>query len=139
MRYCSYMGTQKLRCSIFKTAGFATKNMSVSQNWWDKYCTSGAQFQCPNYKKLRQMQEEQRRSKGSKLSSHSVSDNNVYQHSVKSKQNLNPQTQKQTKKVIYNPVHAHGGVAPHYCEKPWRSSDLRFRVIKSLFYLKPWK
>lgn len=38
----------------------------------------------------------------------------------------------------HNPVHAHGGKAPHFCEKPWRTGDLRFRVTVSEFYTRPW-
>ncbi|WP_238442537.1 hypothetical protein [Desulforamulus reducens] len=113
--------------------------MNVSQNWWDKYCTSGAYLQCPNYKKLREMQEEVRRSKGSKLINKETGYNNGYQN-ANFNQGLNQRVNvKYLKKIKINPVHAHGGIAPHFCEKPWRSTALRFRVIKSLFYLKPWK
>nr|WP_315990065.1 hypothetical protein [Desulforamulus aquiferis] len=45
---------------------------------------------------------------------------------------------KNPKAKVKTAVHAHGGQATHYCERPWRSADLRFRVSKSEFYNRPW-
>lgn len=130
-------------CNALRNAGFATSTITVSESWRDKYCTSGKYLQCSNLKAASEMKDENKKGKGDRLENK----DSGYGHppgklanSGNAKPAVNPKgSDKNKKKGTPDPVHAHGGVPPHYCEKPWRSSGLRFRVIKSLFYLKPWK
>ena len=129
MRNCPH-ATGVCACDALRSSGFARTSVSVPENWWNKYCVSGRYSQCPNLNAAQDMKEERRRSTGARLGE---------KENSKAAPNLNALKFKQTKNNKTTAVHSHGGEAPHFCEKPWRSSGLRFRIIRSLFYLKPWK
>lgn len=87
-------------------------------------------------KAAQEIKDERRKGKGGRLSGSASSSSEPLGQSAAKPLN---QPIRKVKTQKPNPVHAHGGKAPHFCEKPWRSLSLRFRVEKSLFYSKPWK
>lgn len=130
MKLCPY-ATGLFGCSALKSVGYASSNITISESWRNEYCTSGKYQQCPNLKTAQDMKKNSTKSKGGRLSTSSDAAKNPFFSK--------PKPSKEKTPGKFNPVHAHGGVPPHFCEKPWRSSSLRFRVSRSLFYEKPWK
>ncbi|ABO51475.1 hypothetical protein Dred_2972 [Desulforamulus reducens MI-1] len=141
MKLCPY-AARLYGCNALKSAGYASDTITVSESWRDQYCTSGKYQQCPNLKSAHQMKGQRGHGKGGYLPNQpkeipSTGYNRPASKGYATNQKASVKSPK--KKQEFNPVHAHGGVTPHFCEKPWRSPDLRFRVIRSLFYIKPWK
>jgi len=123
-------------CGVLLNSGFTKEAVYVPENWWDKYCVSGKYNACPNLNSARSMKQDERRRKGTYLGEKDKSTNAKAQLT---KDGNKPAIRKNKSDKKINPFHATGGIDPHYCEKPWRSGSLRFRIIKSLLYLKPWK
>ncbi|MCL5781613.1 MAG: hypothetical protein M1119_12160 [Firmicutes bacterium] len=114
-------------CSALLDHGFAQNTLVVSESWWKQYCSVKNYPQCPNLKAAYSMKKDKSRQPGTSLSN---------KNQVSKGISLVSKWKKDGKK--HNPVHAHGGKVPHFCEKPWRTGDLRFRVIVSEFYTRPW-
>ena len=129
MKLCPY-ATGLFGCSALKSVGYASSTITISETWRNQYCTSGKYMQCPNLKKAREMKKESFIGKGGRLDTSPVGQKPFFGDGKAPKKKSQGQ---------FDPVHAHGGVPPHFCEKPWRSGSLRFRVTRSLFYEKPWK
>ncbi|AQS60022.1 hypothetical protein [Desulforamulus ferrireducens] len=137
MRTCPYASGSS-GCNALRSAGFASNTVTIPETWRNKFCTSGYYSNCPNMKAAQEIRDERRKGKGGRLGdkvSSTSSNSSPASQPIRSPN----QPIKKGKTERPNPVHAHGGKVPHFCEKPWRSFSLRFRVIKSLFYLKPWK
>ncbi|CCO08682.1 hypothetical protein [Desulforamulus hydrothermalis] len=115
-------------CSALLDHGFAQNTLVIPENWWKQYCSAKNYSQCPNLKAALSMKQDRaRRPAGGTLNS-SGANSQGGQFVSKWRKN-----QKKN-----NPVHAHGGKVPHFCEKPWRAAEIRFRVTVSKFYTRPW-
>ncbi len=125
-------------CNALRSAGFSSNTVTIPDSWKNKFCISGKYSNCPNMKAAQEIKDERRKGRGGRLagSENSSSNSQPSNPPASPAKQFIKRTQNQDKK---NPVHSHGGKTPHFCEKPWRSVSLRFRVTKSLFYLKPWK
>lgn len=124
MNRCPHAGAN-CKCSALLDYGFAQNTLVISDNWSKQYCSTKSYAQCPNLKAALSMKKDKARQPGTSLSSKPAQGNTFVS-----------KWKKNGKK--HNPVHAHGGKAPHFCEKPWRTGDLRFRVTVSEFYTRPW-
>ncbi|AEF93063.1 hypothetical protein Desca_0159 [Desulfotomaculum nigrificans CO-1-SRB] len=117
------------RCRALVDNGFAQNTLTIPESWWQKFCLGAKYHQCSNLKAAVSMKQE----KSKKTGPGTYIDKGA---GTGMSGNWAKKQKKNDKKI--NAVHAHGGKTPHFCEKPWRSADLRFRVVNSEFYTRPW-
>lgn len=125
MKKCPH-AKDKYGCNALINNGFAKNTLVIQDNWWVKFCCGPKYKECPNLKAALSMKQE----KENRTSTGGNFDN---------AQRGNSKTINNKSKIASKTaIHAHGGKAPHFCERPWRSPDLRFRVCKSEYYNRPW-
>ncbi|AEG58543.1 hypothetical protein [Desulforamulus ruminis] len=116
-------------CNALLNYGFSSNTLIISDSWWHKFCASGKHKQCPNMKAALNMKEEKERKAAAGTFIRRDSSGTAGKMLKPKRKGLNEKA---------NAVHAHGGKAPHFCEKPWRAAEIRFRVTNSKFYTRPW-
>ena len=122
-------------CNALLNNGFSPNTIVISENWWHRFCSGDKHRQCPNLKAALSMKEEkERKSTTGSYVERKEGPSGVVKN-TSSKINK-PKANKNKRNVT--PVHAHGGKPPHFCERPWRTADLRFRITQSEFYTRPW-
>lgn len=128
MKQCPH-ASGKYGCNALRDNGFAQNALVIPENWSKIYCSGKNYYHCPNLKTAVSMRQDRKQEQlGASYSG--TDNNNKIDPYNKQKSSLNHKKPKG--------VHAHGDKPPHYCEKPWRSKDIRFRVTVSDFYTKPW-
>lgn len=113
-------------CNALLNNGFSRSTLVVPESWQKRFCSGTKYPDCPNLKAAAGMNQEREKR----------SSTGVYIERKEPVKKSNNSKDQQVKAKAA--VHAHGGKKTHYCERPWRSSDLRFRVSVSDYYSRPW-
>lgn len=127
-----------------KDYGCSKETIYIHESWWNQYCYNSTYHNCSHLSAARQAKELMKREEskqmfakpktGAKNKKAKTPQNNYGYSAIVS--HKTGDKQKQAKKR--NPVHATGGIPPHFCEKPWRDPDLRLLICNSYFYNRPW-